>query len=213
MGVGTAQTVVADKPGSSRLTDDPACCDDVFDRDLLLHMVQHAAREAKSSESSIESVLGVTPEQLEIIASFVGMTIADLAARRGAPTPDDEQLMLRELLMRHRSQPGEIGEWLACIIARRSMEPNHLWEDLGLPERPDLKRLLMRHFRSLAANNTRNMRWKRFLYRAICESEGFTMCPSPTCDSCSEFHICYSDESGPSALARNGHEGKPSVVE
>ena len=209
----TAQTGGECAPAPSSIGDGAACPDDAFDRNLLLHLVQHGAREAMSSGSSIESALGVTAEQLEIIAAFAGLKAADWAAIRGVPAPDDEQLMLRELLMRYRSQSGQIGEWLACIVARRSMEPNHLWEDLGLPERPDLTRLLMRHFQPLAANNTRNMRWKRFLYRAICESEGFSMCPSPTCDACSEFHICYSDESGPSALARNGHASEPLIVE
>jgi nitrogen fixation protein NifQ len=162
---------------------------------------------------SVEKQLGVTHAQLEAIAAFAGIDDAALIASDGAPSPDDEELMLQELLLRHRSQPGDIGEWLAHIIARRSMEPNHLWEDLGLPERPDLTKLLLRHFQPLAANNTRNMRWKRFLYRAICESEGFTMCPSPTCDACSEFHICYSGDDGPSALARNGREIKPIAAE
>lgn len=189
----------ASKPG-----DDAPVLDLAFDRELLSHLVRHAEREAVSRSQPLENMLGVTSAQLASIAPFAGLDAAELASRGGSPTPDDEELMLRELLMRHRSQQGDIGEWLACIIARRAMEPNHLWEDLGLPERPDLTKLLLRHFQSLAANNTRNMRWKRFLYRAICESEGFTMCPSPTCDACSEFHICYSDDSGPSALARNG---------
>ncbi len=78
-----------------------------------------------------------------------GIKDPDLISGGGAPSPDDEELMLRELLLRHRSQPGDIGEWLACIIARRSMEPNHLWEDLGLPERPDLTRLLIAAFSAI----------------------------------------------------------------
>lgn len=203
----TARSVVGAKPASSP-RDDATVLDGAFDRDLLSHLVRHAEREAKTVGQPIEKLLGVTHAQLEVIAAFAGIDDPDLISGGGSPSPDDEELMLRELLMRHRSQPGDIGEWLACIIARRAMEPNHLWEDLGLPERPDLTRLLLRHFQSLAANNTRNMRWKRFLYRAICESEGFTMCPSPTCDACSEFHICYSDDSGPSALARNGRTNK-----
>lgn len=205
----TAEIIGGSKSASSSFVGDMASSGDVIDRDLLSHLVRHAAREATTSGSSIETLLGVTQAQLAVIAGFARLTAADLAASGGEPAPDDEQLMLRELLMQHRTQPGEIGEWLACIIARRSMEPNHLWEDLGLPERPDLTHLLMRHFQSLAANNTRNMRWKKFLYRAICESEGFSMCPSPTCDACSEFHICYGDESGPSTLTRNGRDGKP----
>jgi nitrogen fixation protein NifQ len=208
---------VASYPSSSKASspagDDAVGDETAFDRDVLAHLVEYADRSAKASGQALEQQLGVSQAQFEAIAAFAGFNACDVKSAHGAPTPDDEELMLRELMMRHRSQPGEIGEWLACIIARRSMEPNHLWEDLGLPERPDLTRLLLRHFQPLAANNTRNMRWKRFLYRAICESEGFTMCPSPTCDACSEFHICYSDDTGPSALARNGREIKPLAAE
>ncbi len=207
-----AHFVIAGAPVASP-ADDPTRFNEAFDRDVLAHLVRHAEREAKASGTPIAASLGITPAQLEAIASFAGIRAADPAVSGGGPSSDDEELMLRALLMRHRSQPGDIGEWLACIIARRAMEPNHLWEDLGLPERPDLTRLLLRHFQSLAANNTHNMRWKRFLYRAICESEGFTMCPSPTCDACSEFHICYSDDSGASALARNARAGKPLAAE
>lgn len=207
----TTDPVVEAKPASPG--EGAAGLDDAFDRDLLSHVVRHAEREAEKAGQQIEQQLGVTEAQLASIAEFAGLGDPQSLSSGGTPAPDDEELMLRELLMRHRSQPGDIGEWLACIIARRSMEPNHLWEDLGLAERPDLTRLMMRHFHSLAAHNTRNMRWKRFLYRAICESEGFTMCPSPTCDACSEFHICYSDDSGPSQLARNGRAVNPLAAE
>jgi len=205
----TTHSVVGTDPASPGI----AGLDDAFDRELMSHLVRHAAREAQANGQPIEKQLGVTHDQLEAIAAFAGIDDPNLITGDGAPLPDDEELMLQELLLRHKSQPGEIGEWLARIIARRAMEPNHLWEDLGLPERPDLTKLLLRHFQPLAANNTRNMRWKRFLYRAICESEGFTMCPSPTCDACSEFHICYSDDTGPSALARNGRSDKPLAAE
>lgn len=211
MAAATTPFVVGTGPASPG--DGAAGLDEGFDRMVLAHLLRHAAAEARRTGQTIEQRLGVTHAQLASIAAFAGIDDPPLTSGEGAPSPDDEELMLRELLLRHRSQPGEIGEWLAAIIARRAMEPNHLWEDLGLPERPDLSRLLMRHFQSLAANNTRNMRWKRFLYRAICESEGFTMCPSPTCDACSEFHICYGDDSGPSALARNGRAGKPLAAE
>jgi nitrogen fixation protein NifQ len=116
---------------------------------------------------------------------------------------DEEEVMIRQILLQNCSGPQQVSEWLAYVVARRGMEPNHLWEDLGLAERPDLTKLLLRHFAPLASKNTRNMRWKRFLYRSLCEAEGFSMCPSPTCDACSEFHICYGDESGESIMARN----------
>jgi nitrogen fixation protein NifQ len=46
------------------------------------------------------------------------------------------------------------------------------------------------------------MKWKKFFYRSLCELEGFVLCASPSCRECSDFHDCFGDESGESALAR-----------
>jgi len=178
--------------------------EDAFDRDVLLQLLLHTIAEAQNMGGAVNGRLGMSGDQVEALRRF-------LDAELGVPVapdyqPEEEEAMVRTVLMQNRSVPGEIGEWLACIIARRAMEPNHLWEDLGLHERPDLTRLMNRHFTPLAAKNTRNMRWKRFLYRSLCEAEGFTMCPSPTCDACSEFHICYGDDSGEAVLARNNRK-------
>jgi nitrogen fixation protein NifQ len=118
----------------------------------------------------------------------------------------DEIEMVRELLLENRSSEGECGRWLAAMIARRAMEPNHLWEDLGLRERSELTRLLSRHFAPIAARNTQNMRWKRFFYRALCESDGFVMCATPVCTECRDFDLCFGDESGESRMADRRRE-------
>jgi nitrogen fixation protein NifQ len=113
----------------------------------------------------------------------------------------DEVAMVRDLLLANRSSEGEAGLWLAAMVARRSMEPNHLWEDLGLRERSELTRLLTRHFGPIATRNTKNMRWKRFFYRMLCEDDGFVMCSTPVCSQCADFELCFGDESGESRLA------------
>jgi nitrogen fixation protein NifQ len=123
-----------------------------------------------------------------------------------APTEDEEVTMVRDLLLANRSSLGEVGHWLAAMIARRSMEPNHLWEDLGLRERSELTRLLERHFAPLAGRNTRNMRWKRFFYRMLCEDDGFVMCSTPVCTQCRDFDMCFGDESGESRMAERRRE-------
>ena len=102
----------------------------------------------------------------------------------------------------HRSLAGSETDWLAAIVARRALEPNHLWEDLGLRARAELTRLLERHFAPLAAKNTRNMRWKRFFYRTLCEDDGFVLCATPTCTGCGDFETCFGEETGESRLAR-----------
>jgi nitrogen fixation protein NifQ len=92
------------------------------------------------------------------------------------------------------------------MVARRAMEPNHLWEDLGLRERAELSRLLMHHFAPLAARNTGNMRWKRFFYRMLCEDDGFVMCTTPVCTQCNDFDLCFGEESGESRMAERRRE-------
>jgi nitrogen fixation protein NifQ len=114
--------------------------------------------------------------------------------------------MVRDLLLAHRSSEGDAGRWLAAMIARRSMEPNHLWEDLGLRDRSELTRLLTRHFGPVAVRNTRNMRWKRFFYRMLCEDDGLVMCSTPVCTNCNDFSLCFGDESGESRMAERRRE-------
>ncbi|MGY4567936.1 nitrogen fixation protein NifQ [Bradyrhizobium sp. USDA 3256] len=114
---------------------------------------------------------------------------------------NDEIAMVRDLLLKQRSTEGHIGGWLAAMIARRAIEPDHLWEDLGLRNRGELSRLLSRHFSPLAARNINNMRWKRFFYRSVCEDEGLAMCTTPVCTQCDDFNLCFGEEGGESRMA------------
>lgn len=114
---------------------------------------------------------------------------------------NDEVTMVRDLLLAQRSTEGDTGRWLAAMIARRVMEPNHLWADLGLRNRGELSRLLKRHFAPLARRNVNNMRWKRFFYRSLCEDEGLILCTTPVCTECKDFNHCFGDESGESRMA------------
>jgi nitrogen fixation protein NifQ len=174
-----------------------------FDRHVLGRVFLHAASEAGKFGDPIPDCLGVEEEEFRNLSAYLGFRPKDLGPLKRIKPADDEELMVRELLLQNCSGEKRLVDWMSCILARRALEANHLWEDLGLAARADLSVLMGRHFGPLAAKNTRNMRWKKFLYRSMCEAEGFTMCPSPTCDSCTEFSICYGDESGASALVRN----------
>jgi nitrogen fixation protein NifQ len=166
----------------------------------------------------LASILAVAAVEDDDVAGHAGLAAADLAAlidqwfpqarhvvatccRQAGQADDDETAMVRDLLLANRSTEGEAGRWLAAMIARRSMEPNHLWEDLGLRDRSELSRLLTRHFAPIAGRNTKNMRWKRFFYRALCEDDGLVMCSTPVCTNCRDFDMCFGDESGESRLA------------
>ncbi len=83
---------------------------------------------------------------------------------------------------------------MASVVAAGSMGGNHLWEDLGLRRRPELTELMRRNFPSLAARNVRDMKWKRFLYKQLCEAEGIHACRAPSCEECADYHVCFSSD-------------------
>jgi nitrogen fixation protein NifQ len=80
---------------------------------------------------------------------------------------------------------------LVARMATASMGPNHLWEDLGLKSRDELNALMQRHFPRLKAMNSGNMRWKKFLYRLLCERAEVLICKSPHCEACDEYALCF----------------------
>lgn len=117
-----------------------------------------------------------------------------------APAREIEEDLLEELLSAHGATA--LAPVLARVVARRALKPDHLWQDLGLHDRSELSRLLARHFPTLAAANTDNMRWKKFFYRKLCEAEGFSLCSAPSCAQCADFHSCFGAEDGESRMAQ-----------
>lgn len=116
-----------------------------------------------------------------------------------SPPREIEEEMLRDLLIAHGA--SLLSETLASVIARRALRPDHLWQDLGLFDRSELNRLLARHFPTLHAGNTSNMRWKKYFYRKLCEAEGFSLCSAPSCAQCDDFRDCFGSEDGESRMA------------
>jgi nitrogen fixation protein NifQ len=176
----------------------------VEDRDFDAHIFACLLAVAAMEEGTLGERLGLGDDDLAALVERWfphARTALSAGCAPGAGKEDDEIAMVRDLLLAHCSTPGDDGRWLAAMIARRAMEPNHLWEDLGLRDRSELSRLLARHFAPLAARNTNNMRWKRFFYRTLCEADGLVMCSTPVCTSCGDFNICFGDESGVSRLA------------
>ncbi|KAA5602036.1 nitrogen fixation protein NifQ [Blastochloris sulfoviridis] len=196
---------------------DPAVADIATDAAFDRHVLACAIVAAAAGPGGVAAGLGLSLAARDaMLAAYfphacgVVAALAAAAARSGdaatlangaATAPGDEFEMVRDLLLAHRSRAGSETDWLAAIVARRALEPNHLWEDLGLRSRVELTRLLERHFAPLAAKNTRNMRWKRFFYRTLCEDDGFVLCATPTCTGCGDFETCFGEETGESRLA------------
>ncbi len=186
-------------PAAARITDDAA-----FDRHILASILAMAASEGDAlaaraglADADLSSLLSICFSTSDISCAWQpsgGGTRCDAAL-------EEEAALIRELLLARRSTAGDMGRWLAGMVARRALEPNHLWEDLGLRDRSELSRLMARHFGPLATRNTNNMRWKRFFYRMMCEDDGFVMCATPVCSQCADFSLCFGDESGESRMA------------
>ncbi|QOG11262.1 nitrogen fixation protein NifQ [Arcobacter sp. FWKO B] len=72
-------------------------------------------------------------------------------------------------------------------IAKKSIMPNHLYEDLGLPSRAEMNRLMNIHFKPLADIKPSDIRWKKFLFDTIGEV-------APACKSCYDQTNCFGCE-------------------
>ena len=99
---------------------------------------------------------------------------------------------LLSLLREHRRDDSEENAWLAHTIASACAGENHLWEDMGLPDRDTLSRLMRRYFTSLYYKNTGNLRWKKFFYKQLCDRAEVKLCKAPSCGVCSDYSSCFS---------------------
>ena len=121
------------------------------------------------------------------------------------PTPETALRLhlMSELSATRREEQEQLSYWLATfmadgaapmhhIIASTSLAYHHLWQDLGLDSRAELRELMSACFPELVALNVQNMRWKKFFYRQRClQNEGEIICLSPSCDECCEKSVCF----------------------
>ncbi len=98
------------------------------------------------------------------------------------------------LLMQNRTDGTESEALVAEIVAAACMGGNHLWQDLGLWCRDDLSRLIAQNFAPLAVRNVADMKWKKFLYKQLCEAEGIYTCRAPSCEVCVDYAACFGPE-------------------
>ena len=130
-----------------------------------------------------------------------------LVLRNGAPPRRDDGALdefddLLALLLEHRAEATPINAWLSCCVASASLYERHLWQDMGLPDRSALSRLLRSIYPELAARNVDDMKWKKFFYRQLCQRAGLTVCKSPNCGDCSDYAACFGPEDSPRDLWR-----------
>ena len=143
--------------------------------------------------------LGLEPDEFGTMMDFYfkrnsvcGWGLPSIAA-------DFSRMLEREDLERYllsHAAPGHPEErrWITRILVAGCLGQDHLWQDLGLWSRADLTSLIAFNFPGLHDLNIGNMRWKKFLYKKLCESEGIYVCRAPSCEVCVDYPICFSAE-------------------
>ncbi|MDH3997505.1 MAG: nitrogen fixation protein NifQ, partial [Desulfuromonadales bacterium] len=169
------------------------------DRHLFACLIAVAAQES----ADLATPLGLGQRELDslLLLLFPGQS-RELLVRRPLsdnPSPAQSNPEVLKILLSHvppdnHFQQDFISLWLAQILATRVSLPGHLWVAMGLTERPQLTAAIRRHLPDLAQANSQNMRWKRYLYKQICDLNGGVMCKAPNCGVCSDYHLCFAEE-------------------
>lgn len=142
---------------------------------LTQHYTEHGATEAANDNGAMSRERGELRQQL-------------LELRH------DEWQDLRVLLKENCAGLHPLESAMAAIVAAGCLGGDHLWRDLGLATRAQLSELLTLFFPQLAAKNTRDMKWKKFFYKQLCEQEGGYVCRAPSCEECAAYDDCFGEE-------------------
>jgi nitrogen fixation protein NifQ len=184
---------------------------DSFDVHVVASILAMVMADAHADGQGLCQGTGLTVGQLRVLVQLLFPGSSEILVDGNLDstvTVDDEERALRDILYMYASSTGGLTPYLAAMIARRCKAPHHLWQDLGLRNRGELSRLMSQHFTVLTERNSGDMKWKKFLYRLVCRSEGFSLCVAPVCSDCDDFENCFGAEDGEAMLARvrNGLE-------
>lgn len=176
------------------------------------HFKSHSAKLSPNTEwlcrmlASWSVGLGALPDFLGLEAEDFGQLsktfFRSLEFPCAAPSgrqADFSRMLERDDLIRYlhaRAAYPERAEtrWISSILVAGCLGEDHLWQDLGLWSRQDLSGLIAYNFPSVKAANNQDMKWKKFLYKQLCEAEGIYVCRAPSCDVCVDYSRCFGQE-------------------
>jgi nitrogen fixation protein NifQ len=169
------------------------------DRHLFACLLASAAREPYDTAQA----LGLEDDDVAMILDcFFPSVDRDILERHAAPDespPPEINEDVLAVLLSHIPDGGDVLDQsvstiLCKILAARAAHPGHLWVAMGLFERPQLTAAINRHLPTLAEANCQNMRWKRYLFKQVCDLNGGVMCKSPNCGVCSDYTLCFATD-------------------
>jgi len=152
----------------------------------------------EEGEGDLPDHLGLQPMQFQRLMRlcFPGYPLSGKAY--SAKTADFSRMLekqdLEQYLRRYAAAENEYSEWLIGLLVAACLGSNHLWQDLGLWSRQDLSDMLTQYFPEMKALNHKDMKWKKFLYKQLCEAEGIYVCRAPSCEVCKDYSQCFGAE-------------------
>ena len=151
-----------------------------------------------AGQGVLPDYLGLEPGQFNALKEhfFPGSSIPEQAPS-GSKLDFDRMLERDDLvnLLKQFSKPDSLEmDWIIGVIVAGCLGSDHLWQDLGLWSRSQLSAMLQYNFPELAAKNDKDMKWKKFLYKQLCEAEGLYLCRAPSCNVCIDYPKCYGSE-------------------
>lgn len=152
-----------------------------------------------AGQGVLPDYMGLEREQFNDLTNrlFPGSSIIPAHAPSGSKLDFSRMLEKDDLvnLLKHFSNPDIIEiNWVIGVIVAGSLGSDHLWQDLGLWSRSQLSAMLQYNFPELAAKNDKDMKWKKFIYKQLCEAEGLYLCRVPSCEVCIDYPKCYGSE-------------------
>lgn len=91
---------------------------------------------------------------------------------------------VKALLVTHAAD-SYASEVIAPLVAGKSLEMNHLYEDLGMKSRTEMGKFMKKHFPVLADEKPKDKLWKKYLYDSIGKI-------APACATCDDQLTCFS---------------------
>ena len=160
--------------------------------DLFAQMIASQAEGA----GALPPGLGLSEKYFaELLARhFPGAVLVIRNAANNADPRALERDDVLALLLESCAYDNMSEQWMAEIVTTACMGNDHLWQDLGLRSRDYLSQLMTRNFPTLAAKNVYDMKWKKFIYKQLCEREGINACRAPSCEYCTDYLKCFGPE-------------------
>ena len=147
---------------------------------------------------ALPSSLGLTPVQFEQLVAQCFPQLDFIPRAQNETTLDFDRMNEKDdldvFLNSYAKTQDEHTNWVIIILIAACFGNDHLWQDLGLWHRDDLSAMLAHYFPQLAESNVYDMKWKKFIYKQLCETGGHYVCRMPSCEYCPDYLSCFGDE-------------------